>query len=315
MLSGIYQMRFTHAAQKIKAAIDAGVLGELLHIDVVDKEYRGPSYYGMPIGKDGSHTWTTSKELAGGGCLTTQSIHMLDLMQWFMNGCGHVQTVYAKCRTAAHEGLEVEDIATGLFTWENGVTGTITCTTCVLPAFKHRVVIHGTKGTVSCNGHTDDLIFWDIQGDPEKVDNLKTGHFEIMDTPNPQEFPNVPRHKRNLEDFLRALESNGDVQPLITGEEALKTELIREAMYASSELKAPLMLNQRDIDITAGADGNVKWVVAVGDVGISAPAVGEPGTLDVKDCVIQNLLTQVQELKRQLALPVRHGAAAAAATK
>ena len=119
---------------------------------------------------------------------------------------------------------------------------------------------------------------------------------------SPQEFPNVPRHKRNLEDFIRALESNGGIEPLITGAEALKTELIREAFYASSELKAPLYLDQRDIDISAGADGNVKWKVAVGDVS-DVVASKKP---DVKDAVIDNLLTQVQELKRQLALPVRH---------
>ena len=39
-LSGIYQMRFCKCAEKIKKAIDEGKFGDLIHIDIVDKEYR-----------------------------------------------------------------------------------------------------------------------------------------------------------------------------------------------------------------------------------------------------------------------------------
>jgi predicted dehydrogenase len=44
------QMRFCKCARKIKDAIDAGKLGDLLHIDVLDKEYRDESYCRGPPG-------------------------------------------------------------------------------------------------------------------------------------------------------------------------------------------------------------------------------------------------------------------------
>ena len=56
-------------ARKIKDAIDAGKLGDLLHIDVLDKEYRDESYYGTD-GIAGDHEWTGKKALAGGGRLS-----------------------------------------------------------------------------------------------------------------------------------------------------------------------------------------------------------------------------------------------------
>jgi predicted dehydrogenase len=102
-LSGIYQMRFCKCAEKIKQAIDDGKFGDLIHIDIVDKEYRDEQYYGGPGIENPSHLWTGKKALAGGGCLTTQSTHVLDLMQWFMGGqCGNVKKIFAKSRTAKH---------------------------------------------------------------------------------------------------------------------------------------------------------------------------------------------------------------------
>eukprot|EP01051_Picozoa_sp_SAG22_P010793 SAG22_NODE_992_length_6129_cov_5.002488_1_plen_402_part_00 len=251
VMCGVYQMRFCKCAAKIKDAIDSGMLGDLLHIDVLDKEYRDESYYGTG-GVAGDHEWTGKKALAGGGCLTTQATHVLDLMQWFMGGqCGRVKTVTANSRTAKHD-IEVEDMVTAMMTWENGVTGNIIASTCIKPAFKHRVEIHGTKGTVMMNGEYDKIIFWDLDDDPEKIDLFPT--LGVTDIVDPHFFP-IERHRLNLDDAIAAIE--GKHEPLVSGPEALKTELIRLAIYESSDQKRTLTLDYSDIDIDSGADGSV----------------------------------------------------------
>lgn len=253
LLSGIYQMRFTTAAQRIKAAIDAGELGEIIHVNIIDMEWRGPEYY------EGHHAWCRNLAASGGGVFTTNSIHMLDYAQFFTHkACGLVRKVYAQCRTSpAHSALEdfeVEDLAMCTLTCESGATCTILAGTCSQPAFKHRVEVHGTKGTMMCNGHRDKLILSNVLAGAtaEVVDHFKDGDFEVLDTPDPHQFPNVPRHARNLEDVLTALE-NGRL-PVVHTACALRTELIRAACYKSSELGVPLLLDQSDIDLDS-SDG------------------------------------------------------------
>jgi len=247
LLSGIYQMRFTHAAQQIKSMIDKGELGEIIHVNVVDMEWRGPEYY------EGHHAWTRTLEESGGGVLTTNSIHMLDYVQFFTHkSCGPVVKVYAQCRTSpAHSavpGFEVEDLAMCILTCESGATCTVLAGTCSQPAFKHRVEVHGTKGTMVCNGHRDKLILSSLpDSGAAAVDHFKDGDFEVLDTPDPHQFPNVPRHTRNLEDVLEALEAGRE--PLVHTACALRTELIRVACYKSAELGVPLLLDQRDVDL------------------------------------------------------------------
>ena len=44
-----------------------------------------------------------------------------------------------------------------LVTFENGMTGNIISSTCIYPAFKHRIEVHGEKGTAMMNGEYDQV--------------------------------------------------------------------------------------------------------------------------------------------------------------
>src|SRR5262249_28666861 len=76
-LGGLFQRRFWPAAQRLRAAIDDGLLGRpvLGHTSVV--LHRDPSYYSAAAWRG---TWATD----GGGVLMTQAIHNIDLLQWLM---------------------------------------------------------------------------------------------------------------------------------------------------------------------------------------------------------------------------------------
>ncbi|NQV44917.1 MAG: Gfo/Idh/MocA family oxidoreductase [Rhodospirillales bacterium] len=227
MLTVIYQMRFCSAAQKIKHAIDNNEFGPMILCDVIDKEYREPAYYG----KD---RWNGNKALAGGGCLTLQSTHLVDLMHWFM---GPVDKVFAKTRTAVHD-IDVEDLSLTMFTFRNGGLGTLTSSTCVYPAHKHMVEVNGVNGSAIMNGEYDDMLFWEVKGSDEKND-FPAG-FELNDIMDPHFFPTY-RHRLQLIDIVDAIQTGRP--SAITGEEGLKSVIIKEAIYRSAELGVEVDVN------------------------------------------------------------------------
>jgi len=220
MLSVIYQMRFCEASQKIKRAIESGQFGKLLLCDAIDKEYREPAYYA-------TDPWRGDRELAGGGCLTLQSTHLVDLMQWFM---GPVDKVFAKTRTAVHD-IEVEDLVNAMLTFRSGALGTITSSTCIFPAHKHLLEVNGENGSAIMNGEYDDLRFWEMAGSDEKNDFPPD--FKLNDITDPHFYPTL-RHRFQLMDIVDAIKT--ERQPAITGEEGMKAMIIKEAIYKSAEL-------------------------------------------------------------------------------
>ena len=72
-----------------------------------------------------------------------QSIHSIDLLQWFM---GPVRSIYAYTDTLAHH-METEDVAVAVLRFENGALGTIAATTSAYPGVTTRIEIFGAKGS------------------------------------------------------------------------------------------------------------------------------------------------------------------------
>lgn len=218
ILGVIFQMRFGASATRLKGAIDEGRLGRLLVADAIDKEYRRPEYYARDY-------WRGTRTLEGGGCLTTQSIHVIDLLQWL---AGPVESVYAKTRTAFHS-IETEDYAVSIVTFRNGALGVIESSTAVKPSMKSRVEIHGTQGSAIINGEWDQTFFWDVGGD-ETID-VPEG-FRFTDIDDPRGMPEE-RHGLLFSDINAAIREGRP--PQMTGREALKSVAIAEAIYASAE--------------------------------------------------------------------------------
>ena len=218
VLGVIFQMRFGKSATRLKRAIDEGRLGRLLVADAIDKEYRPPEYYARDY-------WRGTRALEGGGCLTTQSVHVIDLLQWL---AGPVESVYAKTRTAFHS-IETEDYGVALVTFGSGALGVIESSTAVKPSMKSRVEIHGTEGSAIINGEWDQTFFWDV-GDDEKIDAPE--EFRFTDIDDPRGMPEE-RHGLLFADINAAIRERR--APRISGREALESVAITEAIYTSAE--------------------------------------------------------------------------------
>jgi len=216
-LGVIFQMRFGTVAARLKEAVQSGALGRVFLADAVDKSSRTPAYYD-------SAEWRGTKALEGGGCLMTQSIHIVDLLQHVV---GPVRSVIGRVATKQH-AIEVEDTATALVSFENGAMGVIESTSSIKPALKSRLELHGDHGTIVANAQYDQILFWNVGGQtvPDVAKQVAIG-----DIDDPWSYPQV-RHRIQLQDMVDAIREDRD--PVLTGEDARVSLAINMAIYESS---------------------------------------------------------------------------------
>jgi predicted dehydrogenase len=223
-LAGIFQSRFSEVAGIVKKAVDQGRLGILVLGDAYVKWFRSQEYY-----DDGG--WHGTQSLDGGGALINQSIHAIDLLQWFM---GPVESVQAFTGTLGHQRIEVEDNAVAALRFRNGAFGVIEGSTSVYPGFLKRIEISGTKGSVILEEET--LKAWDfVEGLPEDEDIRKkfgAGAETGGGAADPAAI-SFEGHRRQFEEFISALEQGRS--PLVDGREAKKAVEIIQAIYASAK--------------------------------------------------------------------------------
>lgn len=210
----VHQNRFNKAVTKIRAAVDAGLIGKLVMGTVRLRWSRGQAYYDRDAWRG---TWALD-----GGALTNQTIHHIDLLQWL---CGEVASVSAVAKTQLVD-VEVEDSAVAWIKFTNGALGTIEATTAARPLnrdIEASISILGERGTVIIEGAAvNKMTTWTVndedisayQEDPPNVYGF--GHNIIIN---------------NVVDTLL----DGQ-EPLVDGEEAMKSIRLLNAIYRSIEL-------------------------------------------------------------------------------
>lgn len=215
-LAVIYQNRFTKAAQTVKRALEQELLGKVFLADAYVKWYRSPEYYT-------SNAWRGTWDLEGGGALINQAIHTIDLVQWFMGGAKQVTGII---RTVTHQ-IETEDLGIALVEYNNGAIGVIEGSTAVVPGFKERVELHGTKGTIILEG--GNIKEWKVAG-CEEGDYVAKQKVIYGDTNSPALTND--NHLAQLREIFQAFSVGKE--PMVNGEEGLKSLEIVRAVYDSS---------------------------------------------------------------------------------
>jgi len=185
----------------IKESLDAGRLGDLIFAEARLKWWRPESYF------EGWHgTW----ELDGGGSLMNQTVHQIDLLQWYM---GDVESVVGKTGIYAHTNIDTEDLGMALLRFKNGALGMVLGTTTYpVKGVEPTIDVHGTKGAVTTA--RGNLTVWQTEDeyDPQTYDY--TGPSDI------------------IEDVVGMLLDGKE--PYVTGPEARKSVEIVLAIYESA---------------------------------------------------------------------------------
>jgi UDP-N-acetyl-2-amino-2-deoxyglucuronate dehydrogenase len=226
LLSGIFNRRFNPAVTSLKTAIDQRRFGTLSLCDAQIKWYRDQAYYD-------SGAWRGTKKYDGGGVLMNQSIHTIDLLLYFM---GDVRRVSGSTACVSHDLIEVEDTAVAILEFVNGAKGVIQATTSCWSAQGHPAEIHICGSEGSAFMADDRFRIWDFLHKNEEDDLIKSTLMvknEIGLGANDPRAINTLGHQRNIEDVLDALDHN--TVPMITGQEALKSVRLINAIYKSAE--------------------------------------------------------------------------------
>ena len=145
--------RYKAETNKIKAALDQGLFGDLILTEARLKWFRADAYY-----NESWKAWHGTWELDGGGSLINQTVHYVDLLCWFM---GPPETVRGRIGVYNHD-IESEDMSLAMLHYPNGAEGVIVCTTTFPEDLSAGVEIHGTRGAVVYR--KGEIVFWKTDG-------------------------------------------------------------------------------------------------------------------------------------------------------
>jgi UDP-N-acetyl-2-amino-2-deoxyglucuronate dehydrogenase len=136
ILAVSFQQRFRPVIEYARHMIDAGELGELMRVLLVEPWYRPAAYYR-------SAGWRGTWKGEGGGVLMNQGPHPLDLLCHLV---GAPTSVWGSARTRAH-AIEVEDTAQAMLEYANGAIGYLTLSTAEA-GLERRMQIVGDKAVL-----------------------------------------------------------------------------------------------------------------------------------------------------------------------
>lgn len=220
----VFQRRTNPLSQRVRQAVQAGELGQMVLGDAYLKYYRSPSYYK-------SADWRATWALDGGGSLMNQGVHGVDLLLWIMGS--PVKTVFAKAEAKVRD-IEVEDTAVAIVTFENGAYGVIEGTTSCNPGEITTFALHGDLGTVIFGDKG--LQKWAVSSSRDEV--AKPVDVQVEDqallgsSADPTKVA-VQGHRFHVDDLARAIREDRD--PFVTAREARSAVELVLAIYESAK--------------------------------------------------------------------------------
>jgi predicted dehydrogenase len=220
-LAVCHQNRFNPPVQRLRAAIEEGRLGRLLHGMIQIRWNRGPAYYAEAPWRG---TWAED-----GGTLMNQCIHGIDLLQWMMGE--DAVRVQAQTRKFMRP-IQAEDFGAAIVEFKSGAIGIIEGTACVYPKnLNETLSVFGEQGSVVIGGLAVNKIeAWRI-ADAEQYGDTE----DKVLNPGEKDPPTVYGfgHSVLFKDFIEAIEENRE--PLVSAEKGKAAMEIILAIYKSQK--------------------------------------------------------------------------------
>lgn len=233
LCSVISQHRFDASSKMVRAALEAGKLGQLIFTEARIPWFRTQEYYD-------SEDWRGTWAIDGGGALTNQGIHTVDLMLWM---AGPVKRVFARMATVAHERVEVEDLITVQIEFSSGMMGTLLASTALYPGYPITLGVFGTQGSALIEG--DELKSLAIQGEESISGNGANAHAiqvasggtrsatASAETPSDAAWKWGDAHREQFRDFAHCIRTGN--RPVVTAQDGLNAVRFIKACYQSAQ--------------------------------------------------------------------------------
>ncbi|NQU41737.1 Gfo/Idh/MocA family oxidoreductase [bacterium] len=236
-LGCVFQSRTARNVERIGKAIQSGRFGRMVLANAQIRWFRSQAYYD-------SGQWRGTWRLDGGGALMNQSIHAVDLLLLF---AGKPRRVFSFADALTHRDIEVEDTVVAAILFESGAMGTIEASTSCEPGFPKRLELSGEKGSVTLEEDAiTRWVFVDELPEDETIRREGAAGDSIQGGSGSPTVSSTEGHRRQLEDFARAILENRD--PMITGREGRRSiELIR-AIYESAQAGRPWDFQKGGLD-------------------------------------------------------------------
>jgi predicted dehydrogenase len=234
----ISQRRWYEPVRRMKAAIDAGKIGQPALGVFQMYSWRDLAYYR-------SDPWRGRWDTEGGGVLVNQSPHQLDLLRWFL---GDVAEVFGEYANLNHPGVEVEDTAVATLRFTSGALGSIITSVSQCPGLYTKVHVHGTNGAsvgvetdrgatfiAGVSGIAEPPLndVWTIPGEEDLLAGFQAedrARFAAVDAA-------THYHALQIRDFLAAVIEGRP--PEVTGEDGRAVVAMFAAIYRSARERRP----------------------------------------------------------------------------
>lgn len=211
ILQTAFPVRFHPSVIRAKQMIDEGRIGRVLAI-------KGTNHGQNPGG------WFVEPALSGGGAVFDHTVHVVDLMRWFLGA--EVKEVYAEVGNLIWE-TPIDDCGLLSLEFENGVFATLDCSWSRNRAFPTwgdvTMEIVGTDGTISVDAFNQKLhLYSNREGYKWKNwgDDMDLGL---------------------VGDFIASLRE-GRTAASITGEDGLRAVEVALAAYQAAERQEPVQI-------------------------------------------------------------------------
>jgi len=215
ILMTAFPMRFSAPIMEIKSLIDQDGLGRVLAVNSVNQGQMPKRY----------RDWFVDKELAGGGSVFDHTVHLADVLRWYLDE--EVVEVYAQTNRIMHrDDVEVETGGLLLITFANGTFASIDCSwsrPMNYPTWGGLALqLIGQKGVVHVDAFSQNIEAYSNTDLPAWLPWLSDPDGAMV-----QEFVSAIREQR---------------PPRVTGYDGFKAMEIALAAYRSAELGQPVSL-------------------------------------------------------------------------
>jgi predicted dehydrogenase len=216
LLMTAFPMRFSTPLMEVKKSIDAGDFGEIYCFNATNQGEL-PRVH---------RQWFVDEELAGGGAVMDHTVHLIDMMRWYLGR--EVSEVYAQTnRIFYKDEVQVETGALELITFENGSFASIDASWSRPPYWPSwgglTFEMVTERGAVLVDAFRQNLTVY--RKDRQRASWAYWGS---------------DANQAMINEFVAALRERR--QPLVTGYDGFKAVEVVAAAYASAETGQPVHL-------------------------------------------------------------------------